>query len=200
MQHKEPFWIHSLKFFGFIFSLSKYKNLFIFVLLNESQKHGSSLLEVTANDGLVCYSLWNLHSIVTNHIDKKRWAESLDCQFLDEFWDCCREYHRVVTFCQEPLYGINVFLKAHVKHLVSFIKDLVFDVVKVDHPWVEHVDQSSWSRNNDLWSFPFKLFHWKSKDGNTHTRCTLIDLLHTSTLISSLWTSWFAPGPIVLIP
>ena len=100
-------------------------------------------LLVLNKDGLVYDSLWDLGGVITYQIDEDGVLQSLFGKFLDESGNGCREDHAAGAFltCKELLNLYNVLLKAHVKHFVALIKDLILAVIHVETLILEQVNQ-----------------------------------------------------------
>jgi hypothetical protein len=55
-------------------------------------------------------------------------------------------------------------LKAHVKHLVAFVQDLVLNLVELEVFILEQVNQPAWSANQDVWFRSSDLSHYTPTD------------------------------------
>jgi len=126
-------------------------------------------LFVLDEDGLVYDSLRDLGGVITDQIDEDGVLQSLFGKFLDESGNGCREDHAAGAFltCKELLNLYNVLLKAHVKHFVALIKDLILAVVHVETLILEQVNQPARSADQYIRANFLYVTHLLATGGST---------------------------------
>lgn len=126
-------------------------------------------LLILNEDGLVYDSLGDLGGIITYQIDEDWVLQSLLGKFLDESGNGCREDHAAGAFlaCEELLNFYNVLLKAHVKHFVALIKDLVLAVIHVETLILEQVNQPTRCAHKHIWAHLLYVTHLLATGGST---------------------------------
>lgn len=67
-------------------------------------------------------------------------------------WDGRGESHRLFYLREVPPDVVDVFYESHVEHSVTFVEDEVLDLSHVDVSSVDQVDETSRSRDDNLWS------------------------------------------------
>lgn len=121
-----------LKSLSKTFSLSENNQLFILILSQVLNDLVVLLLRpILHNEGLR-NALRDLVLFVSNEIDHQRIFHVLFSQVYNEFRHRSREDHRLMFFIQMALNFIDVLLETHIQHLITFIEDIVFYIVKVD--------------------------------------------------------------------
>ena len=113
--------------------------------------------------------LGDLGGVITYQIDEDGVLQSLFGKFLDESGNGCREDHAAGAFltCKELLNLYNVLLKAHVKHFVALIKDLILAVIHVETLILEQVNQSTRSADKHIWAHLLYVTHLLATGGST---------------------------------
>ena len=114
--------------------------------------------EVFAKHDFVADSIRHLNGIFTDQV-KHDWILHVPASY---FLNICgygsRENHGL-GLRHEPLNFNDVLLEAHIEHLVSFVKDLIFRTFDIQTMVLKQIDETTWCGNDDLGFNPPDIVH-----------------------------------------
>lgn len=158
MQAAEPSVRLSLIATNLGFGLAEDNDFQVTMLHNELLYVVFFLVVALAENDIMADRVGNLSCILSNHINHYWTLHVLLSDLLDVLRDSRREDHRL-CFGHVALDLNDVFLESHVEHFITFVEDLELRATDVEAEILQEVQESTWGRNNDLWSDFFDIVH-----------------------------------------
>jgi hypothetical protein len=134
---------------SFRLGISKNKELLVFVLEEIIFKNSVFLGVRVAYDTNTFNAVRNLSGVSADEVNQNGIDLLLAGNLLNVLRNGCTEDHGL-GIRHRVLNSLNIFVKAHIQHLVPLIKDLVLAVGQVQVIVLAKINESTWCCNNNL--------------------------------------------------
>lgn len=147
------------KVLGLDFGLRKNENFFVSVSLDVVFKNFMLFIFV-ANDAEVLNAVGDLIGLLADKVDKQGLLHLLSSNLLDVLGHGGTEDHRL-SHGHGALQTRDVLVKAHVEHLITFVKNLVATLRQVQAVVLAQVNQAAGRGHNNMRVLSPDLVHYK---------------------------------------